>query len=251
MADVEEDRNQALLVVLSSTMSLDELRRRIPLESDHGWAKGSPRPGRSATVEQFSGLRFESRLEPADPPAHHLHDLLDRLQPAQDDVRAVADELARHGDGAGSLRVWVHVVGVTRDATSVEVGNAQLQAAAALGAEVYVTLDCLLADVAADVRPAGAELLPSRGTSPAGIREERLEDLLRDVAPASRPPGEPLATDNPIRVHLHIHAPPGDEATVGITRDEIRSLVGLHADLTITADFPGAAKADEARSPDG
>jgi hypothetical protein len=85
----EVDRSLATLVVLSRSLSCEELMTAIPLEPDRSWVKGTPR-GRDGSAHRYSGISFSSRVDRAAEPDLHTQDLLDRLKPVASAVRTFA-----------------------------------------------------------------------------------------------------------------------------------------------------------------
>jgi hypothetical protein len=97
-------RTRTRLVVLSITISGDEIAKRLGVQGDRQWDAGDPvRPG-SKTRQKFAGWEVESRLERSLGAAAHLSDLLERIA----DLNVAINLIATSGD-IESARVWLHL----------------------------------------------------------------------------------------------------------------------------------------------
>lgn len=235
MVDGDDAYNLASLVVLSAGLSLDDLRQRIPLVPDGSWAKGSPRGRQAGSVQPFTGVSFESRLDGPEPPALHLRDLTERLEEVSGGVRGIAEEMRADGSETGSVRIWLHVDGGTPDRARADLSVDDLQPLADLGADLCVTLGAVQPVTAPPLGAAGAELVLPGETYRAPSLRALLESLATERTPAA---GRPQVVDGRPTVNVHVHASPGDEAGLVVTIDQIRAFVALGTGLGVTADFP-------------
>jgi hypothetical protein len=86
-----DKESYASFVVYSTSLSVEELGRLVPLTPDRTWQKGTPRVKRDPTnVHRLSGMSLESRLDRSEPPEAHLDGLLDRVNPVRDALREYA-----------------------------------------------------------------------------------------------------------------------------------------------------------------
>lgn len=90
--------SSASMTILSEALSGTELAQLAGLPPDEHWN----RRDRPNAPGRFGGFRVRSRLPEAASPAEHLGDLLDRLEPFADSIRALASDSRVH-----SVRVWI------------------------------------------------------------------------------------------------------------------------------------------------
>jgi uncharacterized protein DUF4279 len=97
-------RARASLVVLSTSLSGDELGRRLGFEGDQQWKAGDPVRSGASSQQRFGGWTLNSRAERSAGATEHLTDLLSRISNL--DVRLEA--LSAAGE-IESSRIWVHL----------------------------------------------------------------------------------------------------------------------------------------------
>lgn len=150
MASGGDSRTLAVLVVLSSDRSLEELLNAVPLTPDRCWQKGSRRGRGSGNEHRYSGFEIRSRLDRRSPAEAHLGDLLERIRPALPALRALVGELRIERGDAEPCRIWLELQADGEEA-AIDVPTDQLRLIAQLGSRLGVTVE-LLHEVADDDR---------------------------------------------------------------------------------------------------
>jgi hypothetical protein len=135
----ESARSLAVLVVLSTTQSEQELLQRIPTAPDRSWQQGTRRGRGHENVHKYTGLEYCSQLDRSAPPQAHLDNLLQRLRPAADALRAIADEY-RSDDSYVPVRLWLYVESID-DTAAVDISHEQIRSIDDLGAHLGLNVD--------------------------------------------------------------------------------------------------------------
>jgi hypothetical protein len=141
--DDEDSLVDVALIVLSKVMTGPDLAAAIGYEPDEAWTLGEPiHPDRSAKPQyRVSGVRYESRLPESARAEEQLAELLSRLRPFTDRLRALGTTLISEDGNDIPLRFWVYSRG-RRGWRPFDFSPALLAEVAALGA--YLGLDIYL-----------------------------------------------------------------------------------------------------------
>ena len=135
MAERRDKRTFATVAVHSRARSQGELEAIVSLTPDAAWQLGAVRKGsRSENRHKQSGLRFESRCDEFAPPEDHIDDLLTRLAPARQQLRAFAEQAREVDPGTVAVQLRVVLESVKRE-LGFSVKSEQLRAISELGAE--------------------------------------------------------------------------------------------------------------------
>lgn len=133
-------RSRATLTILSATLSADELVKAIALTPDGIVERGSPVSGSSGNLHRFSVVSFESHLDPQADPFAHVDELLQRLAPARDAIRALAGSARPAESRDVPVRLSLHVESTHR-MLGLDLSAEQLAVIAKLGAHLGVSVD--------------------------------------------------------------------------------------------------------------
>jgi hypothetical protein len=142
-----EKRSRATLNIYSRILSVQELEQLVPFPPDGSRQKGSQMGRQAGNVYPHSVVAFESHIDRSASALAHLEDLLSRLNPATDALRAFAQQ-AQLDDFQPRVkgRKWIPVL-ISIDAESsdghmgVEIAPDQLRAIADMGAVLGVELE--------------------------------------------------------------------------------------------------------------
>src|ERR1700722_4220108 len=136
----------ASLSLYSRTLSVDELKLLVPFPPEGSREKGASRGRHPSNVQPHSVVVFESHVSRSEDLRAHIEDLLTRLAPAKDAVRAFADR-ARSEDfqsptGLPSTPVILRLfVRNTDGIIGLDVSNDELKAIFDLGAVLALELE--------------------------------------------------------------------------------------------------------------
>jgi len=135
-------KSYAHVTILSSAHSPEEMAAAVGLPPDSAWAKADLRRpgGRSTGRHKFNGITYDSPARAGgDGPHEHLEQLVARLRPHSEQLRALAGE-----EGVDSVRLWL-VQQTTSRNPAFSVSPALLAAIAEMGAsldlDIYVLDD--------------------------------------------------------------------------------------------------------------
>jgi hypothetical protein len=137
----------ATLNVYSRILSVQELEQLVPFPPDRSRQKGTQRGRQPGNVYPHSVLAFESHIDQSAKPQAHLEDLLSRLSPASDALRAFvqrarSDDFQPPAKGREWVPVRVSLVEESSDGhMGVEIDPDQLRAIADMGAVLGVELE--------------------------------------------------------------------------------------------------------------
>jgi hypothetical protein len=138
-----EKRSRATLNIYSRILSVQELEQLVPFPPD-----GSRQQGRQpGNVHPHSVVAFESHIDRSASLLAHLEDLLGRLSPASDALRAFvqrarADDFQPPAKGRKWIPVRLSLVEESSDGhMGVEIAPDQLRAIADMGAVLGVELE--------------------------------------------------------------------------------------------------------------
>jgi hypothetical protein len=142
-----KQRSLATLNIYSRTLSAEELEQFVPFPPDSSKQKGTSRGRQANNVHPHSVVAYESHAHRSADLSSHLEDLLDRLQPAKDALRAFAQRA--HEDSPSTLVgkrppapvvLWLRAES-TDEAIGFGISNEQLKAIFDLGAYLAVELE--------------------------------------------------------------------------------------------------------------
>jgi Domain of unknown function (DUF4279) len=143
-----ERRSFVTLSIYSRTLSAEELAQLVPFPPDTAKQKGTPRGRKPGNVHPHSVVTYESHVDPSADLSAHLEDLLGRLDPAKDALRAFAQRA--HGEDSPSTSVakrppapmvlWLRAE-TTDGAIGFGVSHQELEAICDLGAYLAVELE--------------------------------------------------------------------------------------------------------------
>lgn len=142
MDSSDEDRAVAVLVVLSSQRSREDLLASVPLVPDRAWQKGDPRGRGSENEHRYSGFEIRSRLDRARPAHAHFADLVERIRPAFSSLRALSHELREEHAGAEPVRVWLQLQSGC-DEAAMDLASDDLRTIGELGSRLGITVEFL------------------------------------------------------------------------------------------------------------
>ncbi len=142
-----EKRSRATLCVYSRVLSVQDLEQLVPFSPDWSRQMGTQRGRQPGNVHPHNVLAFESHIDRSASPQAHLEDLLSRLSPATDALRAFVQQ-ARLEDFQPLVRGRKRApIRISIDAESsdghmgVEIAPDQLRAIADMGAVFGVELE--------------------------------------------------------------------------------------------------------------
>lgn len=146
MDNAAKQRSLASLSIYSRTLSVDELKQLVPFPPEQSREKGTPRGRQPGNVHPHSVVVYESHLDRAQSLSAHLEDLLTRVAPAKDAVRAFAGRARAEGfqspSGLPSAPVILRLYSRNADGTiGLGVSTDQLKAIFDLGADLAVELE--------------------------------------------------------------------------------------------------------------
>jgi hypothetical protein len=133
-------RSRATLTILSRTLSADDVVRAIASTPDRIVEKGSPVKGKGGNVHRYSVVEFESHLEPEAEPSAHIDELLLRLSPAKEAIRALADPTSAPGSRGVPVRLSLYIES-PRKMLGIDMSAEQLTAIGEFGAHFGVEVD--------------------------------------------------------------------------------------------------------------
>lgn len=107
MRKLDRGESRVSLVVLSETITSDEMVALAGVPPDRAWAKSEQR--RPGALHPFAGISYEVDDECDRPPEEQLGRLLDRLD-RLDRLDPAAEQIARLAatSGVHSARIWIH-----------------------------------------------------------------------------------------------------------------------------------------------
>jgi Domain of unknown function (DUF4279) len=133
-------RSRATLTILSRTLTADELVRAIGVTPDRVVEKGSPVKGTSGGVHRYSVVAFESHLDADAEPSTHLDELLLRLSPIREAIRALADPGCAPGARDVPVRLSLYIESPRR-MLGIDLSAERLAAIGEFGAHLGVEVD--------------------------------------------------------------------------------------------------------------
>lgn len=98
-------RSRASLVVLSHTITPEQLGQLIGAPGDRQWRAGDPLTPKSKAVQPYNGWELASSLPREAAPTEHMRQLLGRVRPL---VAAIV-KLRAHADGDVIIQTWIHL----------------------------------------------------------------------------------------------------------------------------------------------
>lgn len=101
--------------------------------------------GRGSNPRPYSVLKFESDAKRSSSPAGHLDDLLQRLHPAADALRAFAEDERDNDPQHVPLRLWLHIEARQAE-VGIDISDQQLKVIAELGAWLAVEVEFVTDD---------------------------------------------------------------------------------------------------------
>src|ERR1700685_900385 len=143
-----KQRALATLNIYSRTLSAEELARLVPSPPDSAKQKGTPRGRHPGNVHPHSVVSYDSHVERSAGLSAHLEDLLGRLDPAKDALRAFAERADAEDFPSTSITkrlparvvLWLRAES-TDGAIGFGLSNEQLKAVYELGAYLAVELE--------------------------------------------------------------------------------------------------------------
>jgi hypothetical protein len=142
-----EKRSRATLAVYSRILSVQELEQLVPFPPDRSRQMGTQRGRQPGNVHPHNVLAFESHIDRSASPLAHLEDLLSRLSPASDALRAFvqrarSDDFQPPAKGRKRAPVRLYLYAESSDGhMGVEIAPDQLKAIADMGAVLGVELE--------------------------------------------------------------------------------------------------------------
>ena len=133
-------RCRATLTILSRTLKVDELVRAIALTPDRIVEKGSPITGKGGNVHRYSVVEFESHLDAEAEPSAHIDELLLRLSPTKEAIRALAEPNCAPGARGVPVRLSLYIES-PRKMLGIDLSAEQLTAIGEFGAHLGVEVD--------------------------------------------------------------------------------------------------------------
>lgn len=91
----------ARLILLSESLTSDDLSARSGLRPDATWKRGAPR-GSAGALQKFHGWELKSGIPANADPAAHVRGLLDRLRPGWEQLKALIRD-----EPTIDARLWV------------------------------------------------------------------------------------------------------------------------------------------------
>jgi hypothetical protein len=142
-----EKRSRATLCIYSRILSVQELEQLVPFPPDGSRQQGTQMGRQPGNVYPHSVLSFESHIDRSASPQAHLEDLLGRLSPATDALRAFVqraqlDDVQPRAKGRKWIPVRISLHAESSDGhMGVEIAPDQLKAIEDMGAVLDVELE--------------------------------------------------------------------------------------------------------------
>jgi hypothetical protein len=141
-----KQRSLASLSIYSRRLSVEELKQMVPFSPERSREKGTPRGGQAGNVHRHSVVVYESHMDREQSLNAHLEDLLTRIAPAKDALRAFAARARAEGfqspSGLPSAPVILRLYSRNINGSiGLGVSNDQLKAIFNLGADLAVELE--------------------------------------------------------------------------------------------------------------
>jgi Domain of unknown function (DUF4279) len=138
--------SRATLTILSRLHSTDEIVRALGLTPDRIVEKDTPVQGKGGNVHRYNVVEFESHVDAEAEPSAHVDNLLLRLSPAKETIRAFAEPARAPGGRGVPVRFSLYIESA-RQMFGIDMSAEQLRAIGECGAHLGVEVDTDCASV--------------------------------------------------------------------------------------------------------